>query len=231
MQKWEGLGDKFNLEKYFHARELCCATVELIHQKIESGMREIDGQLLIKDEFRKAGVAKFWHPAKFRIGKDTLKSFRELPDPTLQISAGEIFFIDVGPIIDEHEADYGKTFVFEDQDKTSTQLSADTAVKKLAEATIEVWQETQRNWSQESLTGAALYAAAEKSAQKLGYRLNMEMGGHRLGDFPHALFTKEDLAAVADFVPAPNLWVLEIHLCSDALQRGAFFEDILTRPE
>ena len=54
------------------------------------------------------------------------------------------------------------------------------------------------------------------------------MGGHHLGNFPHALFSKKKLIHF-DEIPSENLWVLEVHLISEKLQRAAFFEDILSR--
>ena len=55
----------------------------------------------------------------------------------------------------------------------------------------------------------------------------MSMNGHRLGDFPHALHYKGKLSDFSE-APFPNLWVLEIHLIDEKINRGAFFEDILT---
>jgi hypothetical protein len=52
------------------------------------------------------------------------------------------------------------------------------------------------------------------------------MYGHRVGDFPHAVHTKAKLGDLP-FNPAPNLWILEIHVLDEELGRGAFFEDVL----
>jgi Xaa-Pro aminopeptidase len=76
------------------------------------GMSEVEGQKLVKQAFAEKGVEKFWHPTKFRIGTDTTKTFRDPPDSSIRLTSGEIYFLDVGPIVDGHEADYGFTFQF-----------------------------------------------------------------------------------------------------------------------
>ncbi len=210
----EGTGEKFNLQTYLRARELCKLTVEKIATAVGNGMNEVDGQALIREEFKKIGVSKFWHPAKFRIASDTVKSFRELADRNIKLSISDIFFIDVGPVIDQHEADYGKTFC----------LGEETS--PIADASITIWNKTAALWREQAVSGEALYSFADRCAAELGYRLNPLMTGHRLGDFPHSLFSKEGLFSLP-FSAAANLWVLEIHIVSDLLKRGAFFEDIL----
>ena len=216
----EQTGEKFNLQTYFAARDLCKKVVATVAGAVEFGMNEDDGQSLIREEFRKVGVTKFWHPSKFRIGADTLKTFRDLPDKEIRLTSGDIFFLDVGPVVDEHEADIGETFVFEQcKDVEEDAL-------KLVEASKAIWSETAELWRSQSLSGADLYKKAESLAQAHGYQLNPLMAGHRLGDFPHALFSKQSLLA-SEFTPSANLWVLEIHIRSPELQRGAFYEDIL----
>ncbi len=220
MQTIEKTGEKFNLRTYFDARKLCQNVLNRIAMQIVDGISEKDGQELIKDEFRKVGVTKFWHPSKFRIGSETVKSFREVSDESVRLEKGDLFFVDVGPIIEEHEADYGETFVLPANDANKSELTA------LADASLKIWQQTADKWKKSKLSGMDLYLAAEDLAQSLNYRLNPLMAGHRLGDFPHALYSKERLFSL-NIVPSENLWVLEIHIISDHLQRGAFFEDIL----
>lgn len=216
----EKTGEKFNLQSYFAARMLCKKVVATVADSVEAGMNEDDGQALIREVFKNAGVTKFWHPSKFRIGADTLKTFRDLPDKEIRLSAGEIFFVDVGPIVDEHEADFGETFTLE--------KGKDSAVESLnlLNASKEIWFETAALWRTKGLSGTELYEKATDISKSRGYELNPLMAGHRLGDFPHALFSKESLGSV-DFLPAANLWVLEIHVRCPKIQRGSFFEDIL----
>ena len=85
---------------------------------------------------------------------------------------------------------------------------------------------TQEAWKQDELTGVELYEFASNEAEKMNLKLNSNMYGHRLGDFPHALHYKGKLGN-QDFFPLPHLWVLEIHVLDESLGRGAFFEDVL----
>lgn len=96
----------------------------------------------------------------------------------------------------------------------------------LSKASANIWRETAKKWKTTGLSGLELFKYADDLAKTIGCNLNPLMAGHRLGDFPHALFSNERLFSL-DFVPSENLWVLEIHVTSPSLQRGAFFEDIL----
>ncbi len=42
----------------------------------------------------------------------------------------------------------------------------------------------------------------------MGYKLNNNMKGHRVGDFPHHVFYKGGLNETEE-VPCENLWILE----------------------
>ena len=221
MESIEQTGNKFNLDTFLAARKLCIGITERIASLISPGLSESEGQQLIKEEFKKEGIKKFWHPSKFRIGPETVKNFREPSDESVRLSTTDIFFLDVGPIIEDHEADYGKTYVLITGDQKDMPLSL------LAEAPVRIWKETADQWRLRGLSGVNLYKFAEDTASSLGYILNPLMAGHRLGDFPHALFSKEKLFSM-DVVPRENLWVLEIHVVDPILQRGAFFEDILS---
>ena len=55
-----------------------------------------------------------------------------------------------------------------------------------------------------------------------------ETAGHRVSDFPHALYGKHRLAE-ADFVPGDGIWVLEVQVRDLERPIGAFFEDVLLK--
>lgn len=222
MELREQNGEKYNRDSFFAAREQCARTLKQVAAQLIVGMNEADVQHLIKEEFKSCGVHKFWHPSKFRIGSDTTKSFRELPDQEQRLSESEIFFIDIGPIIENHEADLGETFVF---GRTENEVSHQN--KKLAAAAQELWHEVAQVWREKKLSGIELYRKAQILADRKGYSLNTQMDGHRIGDFPHALYCQEGLAEV-NLVPSPDLWVLEIHILDIKRARGAFFEDVLS---
>lgn len=217
----EPLGEKFNLQTYLNAREICKKASNQIKDQIKPGMNEADGQKLIKEIFKQHGVEKFWHPSKFRVAAETVKSFREPPDQQIHLSPNDICFLDLGPIIEGHEADFGFSFLID----TLEQQSELYLLSKRSEILFEMCR---THWLEKSVTGKELYEFATEQAQKWGYRLNPNMAGHRLGDFPHRVYSAEKLSEI-ERKPIENLWVLEIHLIDDRLQRGSFYEDILYR--
>ncbi|MFZ4404449.1 MAG: M24 family metallopeptidase [Pseudobdellovibrionaceae bacterium] len=183
--------------------------------KIQPGMREVNIKDLIIAEFKSIGVEKFWHPTKIRIGSDTVKSFKELSDPEKILNSEDICFLDLGPVIADHEADYGKTFLV-NSNKNSPMI----------DACHSVFESTAQAWKQKKLSGIELFNFASTLAKDYGYDLNPMMAGHRLGDFPHKLFSSQKLFEL-EASPNKNLWVLEIHIIDPSSQTGAFFEDIL----
>lgn len=60
----------------------------------------------------------------------------------------------------------------------------------------------------------------------MGWQLNLDIKGHRVSDFPHAIHRGGDLG---DFEHCPNagLWILEIQIAHPNKPYGAFYEDLL----
>lgn len=211
--------EHFKIEDFLNVRKKTIVLVEEIVSKLDVGMGETEIVELVETKFRANGIEKKWHPVKFRIGQDTLRSFSEKSVHNQKLETGEIFFIDIGPVWDGYEGDFGKTFVF-GEDLNGYQKLADTAE--------DVFRKTADHWRNESVGGVKLYEFASEYAKKLGLELNTAMDGHRLGDFPHHLFYRGGLAETEE-IPVDNLWVLEILIKDPKLERGAFFEDILSR--
>ncbi|MES2801679.1 MAG: M24 family metallopeptidase [Bdellovibrionota bacterium] len=217
----EQLGPEFNLETFLKARDVCQKAAAEIISRIEVGMSEKDGQALVKDVFKELAVTKFWHPTKFRMASDTTKTFRDLPDENLKTQDQDLVFIDIGPIIDNHEADFGRTIVL---NKANGLLNPNYV--NLAKASELIFRETEQYWRQTGATGIKLFEFAQNKTADLGYRLDHRMAGHRLGDFPHQVFSKHKLFEFEQS-PVKNIWVLEIHIVDDNSQRGSFYEDII----
>lgn len=213
----ETTGQAFELDRYLSARSTAWKTLDKIHKIIEQNYQQLSEEeisILIKEEF--GPKTKFWHPHKVRFEENTQCSFKEKSRPGLKLKAKSLYFIDIGPIIDFHEADVGDTYQvgnpdFENPAKT-------------------IFRQLEQYWLDEGLTGEELYKKAELMALDFGLELNEKMAGHRLGDFPHALFHRGGLN---EFEKSPKemLWVLEIHLVDKKNQRGYFFEDILGAPK
>lgn len=215
MNKIENLGDGFNLEKFLEARKKTKKVVDEVSSRVFLGMTEEDGHKLIDEILDKYGASNKWHPSKFRIGKNTTKAFREQSEQ-VKLRKDDIYFIDIGPVFDGHEGDYGETFVF---GKSEEYLNIILACKK-------IFIQTAKACREEDLTGIELYEYASLFSKELGYELNLKMAGHRLGDFPHALHFKGKLKEV-NVIPKEHLWVLEILIKHPHRDFGAFYEDLI----
>src|SRR5580700_10965775 len=56
------------------------------------------------------GVTTYWHKRIVRSGRNTLLPYAENP-PDLTIGEDDILFLDLGPVFEQWEADFGRTFV------------------------------------------------------------------------------------------------------------------------
>ena len=56
------------------------------------------------------GITTYWHKRIVRAGKNTLLPYAENP-PDLMIETDDILFLDLGPVFEHWEADFGRTFV------------------------------------------------------------------------------------------------------------------------
>jgi Xaa-Pro aminopeptidase len=211
----EFTGEEFNLNDYLRAQEKTKQLVLDFSKNIVPGMLETEARALLEKALDDSGIQKKWHPTKLRMGTNTIKSFRDISEE-YTLKENDIFFLDIGPVYFNHEGDYGETFV----------VGANPDLMKLADATKTIFQSTSNMWKEKKLTGKELYEFATSEAKKLNLTLNTNMYGHRVGDFPHAVHTKANLGNIP-FTPSPNLWILEIHLIDEKLNRGAFFEDVL----
>jgi Xaa-Pro aminopeptidase len=218
MNNPEGVSAKFNLETYLEARKVAKRIALLFAAQVDEGITEEGGFHLLDELFKAQGVENKWHPHKFRIGSDTTKVFREKSDKSLKLKKDDIYFIDIGPVVNGHEADYAQTFT----------IGQNIDYANIQKESKRIFDECLSFWQKDSPTGKELYSYAEELAHKAGYILKNQEGGHRLGDFPHALFYKGRLSNF-EKVPVENLWVLEIHLNNKDETFGAFYEDILFR--
>ena len=213
----EKVGVKFDLIKFMEARRLTIDCVHKIANEICEGMSESTCLELLEKEIVARGGWTKWHPSKFRIGKNTLKSFREKSDEEVILKANDVFFMDIGPVFEGHEGDYGETFW----------VGNNLEYKNICFKVKEIFAEVKNFWKKEQVSGKQLYVFAEQSAKKNGYLLNLKMNGHRIGDFPHAVHFRGSLDEL-DFTPQQNLWVLEILIRHPTKDFGAFYEDLLT---
>ncbi len=211
----QDFGENFDLEKFSRARDVARDMTYELSSLIRPGMVEDEAHELYKNLCLKYGIEKNWHPPKLRFGPNTLKTFRE-PSAPYTLLEEDIYYIDIGPVVEGHEADYGETFT----------IGSNYDHKHIADSAQKLFAETSVHWKEHRTRGPALYEWAAKRARELGYRLNMGSDGHRIGDFPHHVFFKGAILETNEEL-IPNAWILEIQLDHPTGKFGAFFEDIL----
>lgn len=215
---WERVSARFTLDGILQARQRSITAVHDIAALMRPGITTADAIALADAHLRQLGASHNWHPTYIRFGADSQSPAVHPTDRQRTLGQDDIFVIDIGPVWDGYEGDYGDTF--------STGANADQ--QRCAEAARQVFQRTRLAWL-DGLTGAALYDVADVYAHEYGCTVVREIPGHRVADFPHALYGKHQLAN-ADFVPADGIWVLEIQVRDLTLPIGAFYEDVLLRP-
>jgi Xaa-Pro aminopeptidase len=212
----QAVGGAFVLERMLFARDQTWDVIERVAPLIRPGMRESEAVALCRDTIAACGADRIWHPVIIRFGENTLKTFKQRSDDDPRLQADDIFFIDLGVVWDGHEGDAGATFVVGD----------DAQKHACAAAARQVFDAVRERWQAGGVAGTALYAFAEQRAAELGWRLNLDIKGHRVSDFPHAIYKAGNLG---DFEARPDagLWILEIQLAHPGRPFGAFYEDLL----
>jgi len=175
------------------------------------------------------GIEKHWHKRIVRSGANTLLPYKENP-PDLVLQEDDILFFDFGPIIEDWEADLGRTYV----------IGADPIKHKLKKDIEKAWYET-KEWfhKQSTLSAADLYKYAVEKAKEYGWTFGGEIAGHLIGEFPHERLEPGNYQLYVHpdnhndmFLPDANgnkrEWILEIHFVDREKQIGGFFEQLLT---
>jgi Xaa-Pro aminopeptidase len=212
----QNVGLLFSAAAMLEARDRSWRALRDIASRIHPGMREPQAVALAKAVLDEHGMERIWHPCIVRFGANTLKTFRERSAPDTVLRDDDLFFVDLGPVFAGHEGDVGDTFV----------VGSDPLHHACAAAARELFAVVAARWRAGGCTGAALYGFADEQARAMGWRLNHETKGHRVGDFPHAVHKAGNLGDF-DVEPVPGLWILEIQIAHPELPVGAFYEDLL----
>lgn len=192
-----------------------------------------DEETLNKEIFTLAdelfGIKKHWHKRIVRTGQNTLHPYHENP-PNLTIQEDDILFFDFGPIIDNWEADLGRTYV----------VGNDPHKHKLKSDIEKAWTESKIWFDQQTaLTASALYNFAEKKALEYGWEFGGEIAGHLIGAFPHESLDEDKHHLYIHPDNHLNLfeldgngekrnWILELHFVDREKKIGGFYEQLLT---
>jgi Xaa-Pro dipeptidase len=179
------------------------------------------GEQALSDEIRDLaaemfGVTRHWHRRIVRAGENTLLPFKEHP-PDRVIADDDIAFLDLGPIFEEWEADFGRTFVLGDD-------PGKTAVR---DALPRVWKAGRDYFDNHArVTGAE------------GFEWGSPIAGHLVGEFPHKKIVgvgvqwyitpgSDKPMRREDGGGRPCHWILEIHLVDRPRGFGGFYEQLL----
>jgi Xaa-Pro aminopeptidase len=175
------------------------------------------------------GVTTHWHKRVIRSGPHTLMPYVENP-PDRVIEEDDILFVDLGPVFEAWEADFGRTFV----------LGDDPIKHRLRDALEPVFLAAKAHFqSSPDITGEALYDVACELAKQAGWEFGGRIAGHLVGSFPHEAIPNDRITLYItrgnhDAMSRPNAagekrhWILEIHLVDRVRQIGGFYEQLLT---
>ena len=179
--------------------------------------------------FELFNIEKYWHKRIVRAGTNTLKPYDANP-PDLILQKDDILFLDFGPVFENWEADFGRTYVI-GNDPLKHKLKADIEL---------AWYEA-KNWfsKQTKLTGAQFHQYIIELAKQYGYAYGGQLAGHLIGNFPHERLEPKNYGLYVHpenpndmFLPDANgnkrHWILEIHFVNTEKQFGGFFEQLLT---
>jgi len=216
MTSIEGVGPTYSIEKMLDMRARTRRAVQAIAANVVVGMSEYEARAMARHTLSELGLRRGWHPIIVRFGPNTSRGFLDRSGGDVVLGENDIFFVDIGPIYEDVEGDAGDTFITGD-DPERARAARDVRV---------IWDDVRGAWFAEKLTGRDLYAFAEESATSRGWRLNLDLSGHRISDYPHRAHYDGSMAEV-EIVPATDLWVLEIALVHPDGSFGAFYEDML----
>ena len=219
-----------NFEQLIAAEEKAATLFKEIESRkiIRPGVTEKEiNEVVFKLADELYGIKKYWHKRIVRAGENTLHPYDENP-PNLIVQEDDIVFLDFGPILEEWEADYGRTYV----------VGNDAYKIKLAEDSERLWHIAQELVQKNpAITGAELYRYCVSLAEDAGWEFGGPIAGHLIGHFPHEQLDGEEKTNYIhpeNHVSMNELntrgkqrhWIIEIHLVDRQLKIGSFFEQI-----
>ncbi|HEY1901437.1 MAG TPA: M24 family metallopeptidase [Terracidiphilus sp.] len=175
------------------------------------------------------GITTYWHKRIVRAGKNTLLPYAENP-PDLVIGEDDILFLDLGPVFEDWEADFGRTFV----------LGSDPLKHKLQQDVAKAFADGKRYFNETSiLTSSEFFYYIVSLAEKSGWEFGGPIAGHLIGQFPHEKIAGDKVTLYVhpeSHLPMRSVdedgrkrhWILEIHFVDREHEIGGFFEELLT---
>ena len=208
--------------------ELLFKEIEKQEILVPGNSEEKINSLIFDLAFDMFGIKKYWHKRIVRCGENTLYPYNENPK-NLTLKKDDILFLDFGPIFEQWEADFGRTYV----------VGNNPLKKKLKNDIEKAWYEGKKHFnSKTKITGAQLYSYCNGLAKKYGWEFGGEIAGHIIGQYPHEKLEKEDKTNYIHPENHSNMfdlnkkgekknWILEIHFVDKEKKIGGFFEQYL----
>lgn len=197
---------------------------------IKAGLSEKELNRQVYDlAYEMFGIKKYWHKRIVRAGSNTLLPYRHNP-PDLILQTDDILFLDFGPVFDDWEADFGRTFV----------IGSNSEKLKLQNDVALAWLDGRNyffdRW--DTISGADFFRFTERLAIKYGWQYGNEHCGHLIGNFPHEKLQGEE---VTNYIHPENFtrmkapdrngnerfWIYEIHFIDRQNGFGGFYEQML----
>jgi Xaa-Pro aminopeptidase len=175
------------------------------------------------------GVKRHWHKRIVRSGPNTLLTYHD-GDSDRRITDDDVVYLDFGPVFEEWEADFGRTYV----------VGADPVKHRLVDNLAEAFARGKHYFRQSpNLTAGQLYDFVAALSLTFGWEFGARTAGHLIGRFPHERlpadpthFSIRHGNAVAlreaDESGQPRHWILEIHFIDRGREFGGFYEELLT---
>jgi len=221
-------------ERAAYLREAESKAVQLFAEIERDLIRPGISEKTLSDEIhalgeKRHGVKTHWHKRVVRSGPNTQAPFNDNP-PDRIIGQDDILVVDLGPVFEEWEADFGRTYV----------LGDDANKIKLRDALEPMWKRVKSLYDERpGMTGEELYEIACREAKKDGWEFAAPLAGHIVGSFPHeriprdkiALYISKGSGTAMDGVGKDGHrrhWILEIHLRDPVNDIQGFYEQLLT---
>jgi Xaa-Pro dipeptidase len=178
---------------------------------------------------RQFGVRRHWHKRVVRAGPNTVLTYHAEP-PDRRVADDDVVYLDFGPLFEEWEADFGRTYV----------LGNDPLKHKLvADIEAAFTRGKQRYVQDTELTAGGLYDFVCGLARESGWEFAAPTAGHLIGHFPHETAPADQKRLSIRHGNTLNLrepdakgarrhWILEIHFADQARTFGGFCEELLT---
>jgi Xaa-Pro dipeptidase len=174
-------------------------------------------------------ITRYWHKRIVRAGRNTLAPYDENP-PDLKVAEDDVVFLDLGPVFEEWEADFGRTYV----------VGNDPMKHKLCRDIEAGFANGKRYFHEHpDITGSELYAYAQGLAEQAGWEYGGPIAGHLIGVFPHEKIAGDKISLYvhpnnhdrmrnSDASGRKRHWIFEIHFVDRVRQIGGFYEELLT---